>query len=395
MKDIVQIAKKLTIKKEQLILYGNHKAKINIGALDASKIKKSKLILVTSITPTKAGNGKTTTSTLLAHILKELNFNFSAFLGGISSNFGTNYIRNSGDPASQEPEIIVVEADEFDRSFHQLYPSAAIITAIDADHLDIYQTETAFKEAFDIFASQIIPSNKPHLFLSQVLDWDATEGRKTYGEDSQSDYCIAQIDIKDGHYYFQIQYNEQCHTFKAGLPGYHNVWNAAAAIALCHGYLNIPFESLKKPIANFRGVKRRFEYLVQSENYVVIDDYAHHPAELNMIISSVKDLYPQQQVMGVFQPHLFTRTRDFAQEFAQSLDQLDTVYLLDIYPAREKPIPGITSEYLRSLMQNPEVKVVRQEDILALLKGQKPEVLLLLGAGDIDRLRQPIITLYG
>ncbi len=340
-------------------------------------------------------HGKTTTSTLLAHILKELNFNFSAFLGGISSNFGSNYIRNRVEETRVEPEIIVVEADEFDRSFHQLHPSAAIITAIDADHLDIYETEAAFKQAFEIFASQVKPSIQPHLFLSQSLQWPTAAGNNTYGEDTETTYRITRIDIKEGHYYFQLQFKDQIHNYKAGLPGYHNVWNAAAAIALCHGFLNIPFESLLKPIENFKGVRRRFEYLIQSEDLVVIDDYAHHPTELNMIITSVKDLYPQKKVMGVFQPHLFSRTRDFAHEFAKALDHLDIVYLLDIYPAREEPIPGITSEYLKGLMQHPGVTVIKQETLLNELKGQKPEVLLLLGAGDIDRLRQPIMDIYG
>ena len=339
-------------------------------------------------------HGKTTTSTLLAHILHELNWEFSAFLGGISSNFNSNYIKNSGKSADTSTPIVIVEADEFDRSFHKLFPNAAIITAIDADHLDIYETKEAFEEAFHIFARQVQKSDRNSLFVNQDLNWPKELTTQTYGFAANSDYAIGNILIKEGSYHFEITNQQKSFAFKAGLPGYHNVLNAGAAIALCNSYLNIPLADLVKPIANFKGVKRRFEYLVNQPMAVVIDDYAHHPEELNMIINSVKDLYPEKKITGVFQPHLFSRTQDFAQEFAQSLEQLDKLYLLEIYPAREKPIPGITSSYIVSLMQKEGAQVISKEAFLDVVRFEKPEVLLILGAGDIDTLRQPLIEIY-
>lgn len=339
-------------------------------------------------------HGKTTTSSLLAHILMELNKPFSAFLGGISTNIGSNYVRNIGRESGLEPELVVVEADEFDRSFHQLNPSAAIITAIDADHLDIYETPHAFKEAFEIFASKIQTADRPTLFINGDLAWSQNEHISRYGRKSEAEYQITEIQITNHQFHFVIRHNNTDHAFIAGLPGYHNVYNAAACIALCHGYLNIPFTALQGPIENFKGVKRRFEYLIKSSEAIVIDDYAHHPEELNMIISSVKNLYPESPITGIFQPHLYSRTQDFAMEFAQSLNALDTALLLDIYPAREIPIPGITSQYLLKLMNNPNAQVVSKEGALGWLKDKKPRVLLLLGAGDIDTLRNPIINIY-
>ncbi len=353
------------------------------------------LITQDSICLAVAGtHGKTTTSTLLAHILHELNWEFSAFLGGISSNFNSNYIKNSGKPSDSGSPIVIVEADEFDRSFHKLFPNAAIITAIDADHLDIYETKEAFEEAFHIFARQVKKSDNNGLFVNQDLIWPKEVGTQTYGFAPNSDYAIGNIQIKEGSYHFEITHQKQSFAFKAGLPGYHNVLNAGAAIALCNSYLHIPLADLIKPIANFKGVKRRFEYLVNQPMAAVIDDYAHHPEELNMIINSVKDLYPEKKITGIFQPHLFSRTQDFAKEFAQSLEQLDQVYLLEIYPAREKPIPGITSSYLVSLMEKEGAQVISKEAFLDIISADKPEVLLILGAGDIDTLRQPLIEIY-
>lgn len=339
-------------------------------------------------------HGKTTTSSLLAHILMELNKPFSAFLGGISTNIGSNYARNIGSESGLEPELVVVEADEFDRSFHQLNPSAAIITAIDADHLDIYETPHDFKEAFEIFASKIQTADRPTLFINGDLEWSQNEHTRRYGRKFEAEYQIVEIKITNHQFHFIILHNHKEHAFVAGLPGYHNVYNAAACIALCHGYLNIPFKELQEPIANFKGVKRRFEYLIQTNEAIVIDDYAHHPEELNMIISSVKNLYPDSPVTGIFQPHLYSRTQDFASEFASSLDALDTALLLDIYPARELPIPGITTQYLLSLMNNPNAQVVSKEEALDWLGKEKPKVLIILGAGDIDTLRNPIIEIY-
>lgn len=339
-------------------------------------------------------HGKTTTSTLLAHILKELDWEFSAFLGGISSNYGSNYIKNEGKHKHTDKPLVVVEADEFDRSFHRLYPDAAIITAVDADHLDIYENKEAFAEAFHIFADQIKPSSKTNLFLHEALKWPDQSSQNQYGYGIDNDYQIIELKIEEGHYLFTLSNNGAIYNFKAGLPGYHNVLNACAAIALCHGYLGISLELLAKPILSFKGVKRRFEYLVKRDDFIVIDDYAHHPEELNMIIDSVRDLYPGKSITGIFQPHLFSRTNDFAQEFADSLEKLDQLYLLEIYPAREKPIPGVNSNLLLELMTQKNGSVHSKVEILEALKKEKPEVLLVLGAGDVDTLRQPIIEIY-
>jgi len=375
----------------------NHPQKIWLETQGVTLYKRSEILgLITqnTICLAVAGtHGKTTTSTLLAHILKELNWDFSAFLGGISNNYGSNYIYNSSSKKFNNTHITVVEADEFDRSFHRLYPNAAIITAIDADHLDIYHTKDAFEEAFRIFAQQVKKSPQPHLFVNSELNWPKN-GNHYYGFDSHADYHLSDVKIKNNSYTFSLKHDNQIYQFIAGLPGYHNVLNACACIALCHGYLGISMEELIEPISNFKGVKRRFEYLVNNPSGIVIDDYAHHPEELNMIINSVKDLYPKSEVTGIFQPHLFSRTQDFAQEFAVALDKLDKVFLLDIYPAREQPIPGVTSEFLKSLMTLKNAEVISKEGAIQAIEENKPDVLLILGAGDIDILREPIIDIY-
>ena len=375
----------------------NHPQKVWLESKRVALFKRSEILgLITqnTICLAVAGtHGKTTTSTLLAHVLRELDWDFSAFLGGISSNFGTNYIHHTSEKKYNNSHITVVEADEFDRSFHRLYPDAAIITAIDADHLDIYQTKEAFEEAFHVFAKQVKKSQQPHLFVNSQLNWPNT-GNHFYGYDKHADYQLLHVEIKDGAYLFSVKHKNQEYKFKAGLPGYHNVLNACATIALCHGYLGISMEDLIQPISNFKGVRRRFEYLKNCNSGIVIDDYAHHPEELNMIINSVKHLYPDSEITGIFQPHLFSRTKDFAQEFAIALDQLDTPILLEIYPAREQPIPGITSNYLKSIMTSKNAEVLSKEEVLNVLKANKPKVLLILGAGDIDTLREPIMEIY-
>lgn len=338
-------------------------------------------------------HGKTTTSTLLAHILKELDWDFSSFLGGISSNYQTNYLFHKQGNKTLNPALTVVEADEFDRSFHRLTPSAAIITAVDPDHLDIYQSKEAFTQAFIEFAQLIKSSESPTLVVHRDLKKLFPEAL-TYGYTTDSDYAIESQFITNHQFHFIINHKNERVEFVAGLPGTHNVLNAAATIALCHAHLEIPLTAFTKPISTFKGVKRRFEYLVNSQGNVVIDDYAHHPEELNMIINSVKELYPKGEITGIFQPHLFTRTRDFAEGFAQALNQLHNPILLDIYPARELPIPGISSEYLTGLMKNPKARVLKPTEVLEVISQEKPKILLILGAGDIDKLREPITQLY-
>lgn len=356
-------------------------------------------------------HGKTTTSTLVAHLLNTCNINFTAFLGGISSNFGSNYIRKTdGINLPVGGEIIVLEADEFDRSFHRLNPDLAIITAMDPDHLDIYGTPEAFTQAFADFTKLIrawsgaekpLPSTeKPHgaaLMLHESLSLNTPPHVLTYryGLQSTAQVQAKNVAIHQGDFCFDLLLNEKTIApFRCGLPGHHNVQNALAALGVCHAFLGLPIDALQQGIASYKGAKRRFEYIHKTTNYVVIDDYAHHPEELNAIIGSVKTLYPDKKITGIFQPHLFSRTQDFAEGFAASLSALDQLYLMDIYPARELPIPGVDSTWLLSLVNNPHKALVTPSGVLDILKHNPAEVLLILGAGDIDRIVQPIQTLY-
>lgn len=342
-------------------------------------------------------HGKTTTSTLLAHLLKENNINFSAFLGGISSNYQTNYVtHNTGEDLFNLP-ITIVEADEFDRSFHRLKPSAAIVTSVDADHLDIYESREAFNQAFEHFVELVEDSKelKPNIFIHEGVELEFTNTKiQTYGSSRAVDNRYSKIEIKDGRFYFEFDNNDQNEQYEVGLPGYHNIANATAALSLCYHFLNIPLSNLRAALKSFKGVYRRFEFLVRNDQFVVIDDYAHHPTELKQIIRSVKNLFPQKQLTAIFQPHLFSRTRDFANEFASELREVDVLKLLDIYPARELPIDGIDSHWLNSLIQKKESMVVEKQELLQWIKDTKPELLLILGAGDVDQLREPLIKIY-
>ncbi len=342
-------------------------------------------------------HGKTTTSTMIAHLLRECQVNFSAFLGGISSNYQTNYVhfRDGKDLFSGKP-VVVLEADEFDRSFHRLSPDVAVITAVDPDHLDIYHTESEFREAFDVFASKIRSGG--HLFYKSGLQIRHPEGVSclSYGTSGNEDVSGNSIRITGGFFAFDFKGGKtNAENLKCGLPGKHNVENITAAIAVCNGVLNLPMEDIRRGVLSFLGVKRRFEYIVRSDRHIVIDDYAHHPTELEAIIGSVRMLYPDKKITGIFQPHLFSRTRDFAEGFAQSLAMLDELVLMDIYPAREEPIPGITSAWLLDQVYITAKSLLPAEEILAKLDTQKPEVLLILGAGDIDKIVEPIRKLYG
>lgn len=340
-------------------------------------------------------HGKTTTSTLVAHILKENNINFSAFLGGISSNYNNNFVfHNTGINLFETKQIVVVEADEFDRSFHRLSPDAAIITAIDPDHLDIYHTEEAFREAFEIFISKI--ENEGQLILQNKLTCNvATHVQlQTYGIES-GDIQSKNIQIKNGNFYFDWKYEDDViEDIEMGLPGIHNIENATAALGITAGLLKLDYQKSKQAVGSFKGAKRRFEYIVKTPEHVVIDDYAHHPGELEAIIGSVKKLYPNKKITGIFQPHLFTRTRDFAEGFASSLSELDELILMEIYPARELPIPGIDSNWLLEKVSAKQKSLLDFNQILEKLSTEKPEVLLILGAGDIDRIVSPIQQIY-
>lgn len=334
-------------------------------------------------------HGKTTTSTLVAHLLKESGAAVTAFLGGISSNFGSNYLHTEG----QGPRRVVLEADEFDRSFHRLNPDLALITAMDADHLDIYGSPEAFHQAFVDFAHKLRKGGS--LLLQEHLTPEGMNDLTLlrYGL-NPADYRAENVRVEDGEYHFDFVHPQGRCPMHCGLPGRHNVENAVGALGICC-QLGIAPESLSDALSQFKGAKRRFERLVKGPTYTLIDDYAHHPQELNAFIASVRELYPAQKLTGIFQPHLFSRTRDFAQGFADSLSALDELWLMPIYPARELPMQGVSSEWLKSLMPDQtRVHILGPEAILEKAAQDKPELLLIMGAGDVDRLCPPLTELY-
>ena len=328
-------------------------------------------------------HGKTTTSSIVAHILNASNINCIAFLGGISLNFNSNLVLNN------EAEIMVVEADEYDRSFLTLSPDIALITSLDADHLDIYGDNSQMLNAYKDFVKCIKPNGK----LITKTDYQKTFAGvdiSTYSLKEQADTFSEKIAVKNGAYYADISSNNKTiKEVEIGLPGIHNVENAIGAFAIAN-QLGVSHEQIKAALLSYKGVKRRFEYHIKQENLVYIDDYAHHPSELRMCILSVKELYPNRKITGIFQPHLYSRTRDFAEEFAQSLSLLDELILLDIYPARELPIDGVTSHIILDKVTIKSKIVVTKSDLIQHLQNKEIEVLLTLGAGDIDTLINPI-----
>ena len=318
-------------------------------------------------------HGKTTTSTMTSHLFMDSGEGCSAFLGGISKNYNSNLLISPND-------VIVAEADEFDRSFLQLFPEIAVITSMDADHLDIYGDEQHVKEAFKAFASQVSGT----VIIKHGLDItpaDTSARIRTYSfGNPEADFHAEPLE--DGH--FNLHYPggviEDC---VVGIPGWVNVENATAASAIALTYGIAP-EKIKRALASFSGVRRRFDIQVRKPGCVYIDDYAHHPEEIKAAISSIRRAYPSSKLTAVFQPHLYTRTRDFAPEFAQALSLADKVILLDIYPARELPIPGVTSEIIFKDITSEKV-LIRREELMGYLQNEPVEVLATLGAGDIDR----------
>jgi len=323
-------------------------------------------------------HGKTTTSTLLSHLLHQAGKDISAFLGGISTNYNTNYI------AAKDPAIapVVVEADEFDRSFLHLHPNVAIVTSVDADHLDIYGKPEEFQEGFQLFVDQVRPDGV--VFMRYDLGLKTKAKRYTYGLE-QGDYRTENLRVEHGAYRFDLVHPQgRIDNLTCGLPGRHNAENAVAASAVAL-YEGLNEEQLREGLASFRGVKRRFEYHVMGER-IYIDDYAHHPKELQASIGSAKELYPNKRITGIFQPHLYSRTRDFMDAFAESLSALDECILLDIYPAREEPIEGVSAAVLLDRVKLGKKTLLAKSELCAKVKEWNPEVLLSLGAGDIDRL---------
>jgi len=323
-------------------------------------------------------HGKTTTSTMVAHILKGSGVDCSAFLGGIASNYNSNVLYGKSN-------IMVVEADEYDRSFLTLYPDIAVITSMDADHLDIYGDHSHLTDSFKMFASQIKEGGV--LIHKQGLP---LETGYTYSIKEAADAVAQNIRIENGSFYFDFKNNDtEIRNIQLGIPGFHNVENATAAIEATLR-LGVSGDDIKTALESFRGVHRRFEYIVKSEDHIYIDDYAHHPEELRAAINSVKKLYPGKKLVTIFQPHLYTRTRDFADGFAEVLDMTDELILLDIYPARELPIEGVHSEMILSRMQMTNKRIAGKQEAIDIIKNEKPELLLTVGAGDIDTLVEPL-----
>jgi len=315
-------------------------------------------------------HGKTTTTAILGHLLKETGAKVTAFLGGISEDIQSNLILNGN-------EVMVVEADEFDRSFLNLSPNIAAITSMDADHLDIYGDAEKLIESFKDFAA-LIPENGT-LFVKNGLPLKGG----TIGIEDDADYSAQNIKVKNGTYHFDLNTPTQIiEGLKFSLPGKHNLLNAITALAIAIHY-GSPTNELAKALYSFKGVKRRFTYRLKTADRILIDDYAHHPAEIAAVHQAVREMHPGKKVIAIFQPHLFSRTKDFADNFAESLSKFDEVRLLDIYPARELPMEGITSEWLLNKIKNQNKKLIDKDQIINELNISESPVIVMMGAGDI------------
>lgn len=326
-------------------------------------------------------HGKTTTTTLVTHILKSSGVNCFSFMGGISKNYNTNLLLGE---ANEKETYFVVEADEYDRSFLTLSPYIALITSVDADHLDIYGDKEKVIEGYFLFSKQVSEQGK--LIVKKNVDNELAlvSPRLIYSLNLETEYCAQNIRIEKDELEYDIKYPEGLVTqVKSGIPGIHNVENSIAAFAIAK-QLGIKDEEIKNALRSFKGVKRRFDIRIKSDKIIFIDDYAHHPEELKAFISSVKKMYPDKKLTGIFQPHLFSRTKDFGDDFGNSLDMLDECILLEIYPAREKPMEGINSKWLLGKMKLENKKVMSKSETLDEIKKNKKEIVLTMGAGDID-----------
>ena len=323
-------------------------------------------------------HGKTTVTALTTHLLKYAGKKMSAFIGGIAKNINSNVI--IGD---ENDEIVVMEADEFDRSFLRLTPFVSIITSIDADHLDIYGDESQLVEAFSQFADKTM--NDGIVIHSEYVTLKTERKRLTYGFD-EADVLAKNVRVEDGMTRFSVVTKENMYLgdYEMQLYGRHNVMNALAAITACLRF-DINLSVIKEGLAAFQGVQRRFDIRYRDERVCYIDDYAHHPEEIKATLKAVREIYPDRKMTLIFQPHLFTRTRDFMDEFAESLSLADSLLLMEIYPAREKPLPGITSSELLKKISCHEKQICQKEDLIATIKNLKPELIITMGAGDIDR----------
>ena len=318
-------------------------------------------------------HGKTTTSSILGHILYESGADVTSFIGGIVENYNSNLIGNG-------KTITVVEADEFDRSFLHLHPDIACITSMDADHLDIYGDKKAIEDSFEEFADKV--SDKSQLFVTKNLPLEGV----TVAVNEEANYKAFNIRIENGNYLFDVQTpKEIISNLEFGLPGKHNLTNALMALAMAKTF-GTSNHSIAKALKSFKGIKRRFSYQIKEKSLVYIDDYAHHPTEINAVHQAVSELYPNQKVLAIFQPHLFSRTRDFGDDFAKSLSAFDEVILLDIYPARELPIPGITSKWVLDKITISDKKLVTKEALIPTILQSDAKIIVTIGAGDIGEL---------
>ncbi len=315
-------------------------------------------------------HGKTTTTSILGHLLNKCGIEVTAFLGGISQNYNSNLILKGN-------KVTVVEADEFDRSFLTLSPDMACITSMDADHLDIYGEAEELQKSFIEFSKKIKPNGK--LFIKYGLPLKGI----TYGIDTKADYSAINIKIIDGTYVFDFKTPSAIlYNFKFNLPGRHNLSNALIALAMTVEY-GIPQQQLAEALASYQGVKRRFTYHIKTDSLVFIDDYAHHPQEINAVHQAIREMYPNKKVLAIFQPHLFSRTRDFGDDFAKSLSQFDEIILLEIYPARELPLEGITSKWLLDKIENRNKKLIQKSELISKIKDSNAQIIITIGAGDI------------
>jgi len=325
-------------------------------------------------------HGKTSVSAMIAHVLHTAGLPFTAFIGGISKNFNSNFVGN------ENPEFLLVEADEFDRSFLKLFPDKAIITSVDADHLDVYADIQGLQKAFLVFANQV--NEKGLLFTNARLSGfeDVAASRLSYGIMENADVSGRNIRIESGHFTFDLwQGNRNLTNIKMQVPGRHYIENALATSAMALS-LGVEAQLIKKALESYKGVERRFDYRINEPGCVYIDDYAHHPEELRNTLEAARSLYPDKKITGIFQPHLYSRTRDFAGDFAHVLSALDCLILLDIYPAREKPIAGVSGRLILDKVNNTEKYLLNKEEVLQFLTERKPEVVFSMGAGDIGLL---------
>lgn len=330
-------------------------------------------------------HGKTTITAMTAHLLRDTGYGCNAFLGGISANYGTNFW-------SSERNVCVVEADEYDRSFLKLVPDVAVVTAMDPDHLDIYGTPQAVEDAFVQFANRVKKGGCliSKYGLSRTAELKADHHYTYSFDNTNADVYAAGVKVENGSYRYDVIHKDwQLKNVVLHMGGLHNIENSIAAITVAK-YLNIDDDKIKTAVANFKGVKRRFEYVLKSKAHTIIDDYAHHPEELKALISGVRSLFVDKKCTVIFQPHLYSRTNDLAKEFAQSLDMADEVIMLPIYPARELPMPGVESELILDNMQLPQKQVLTKEVMLDWVKLHKPELVVMCGAGDIDTLLQQV-----